>query len=42
MALLAPGGLFEFLVLPVWLIAKGFQPPPNPNEAKPAALVTAS
>jgi hypothetical protein len=42
MALLAPGGLFEFLVLPVWLIAKGFQPPSSPNEPKPAALVTAS
>jgi hypothetical protein len=25
--LLAPGGLFEFLFLPVWLIAKGFKLP---------------
>lgn len=27
MALLAPGGLFEFVVLPIWLIAKGFRRP---------------
>ncbi len=27
MALLAPGGLFEFVVLPIWLIAKGFRTP---------------
>jgi hypothetical protein len=27
LALLAPGGLYEFIVLPVWLIAKGFRPP---------------
>jgi hypothetical protein len=26
LALLAPGGLFEFVVLPIWLIAKGFRP----------------
>jgi hypothetical protein len=26
MVLLAPGGLFEFVVLPIWLIAKGFRP----------------
>lgn len=42
MALLAPGGLFEFVVLPVWLIAKGFQPLPSPTEAKPATLATTS
>jgi hypothetical protein len=24
MVLLAPGGLFEFVALPVWLFAKGF------------------
>ena len=27
MALLAPGGLFEVVVLPIWLIAKGFRTP---------------
>ncbi len=26
MVLLAPGGLFEFVVMPIWLIAKGFGP----------------
>lgn len=25
--LLAPGGLFEFVFMPIWLIAKGFAPP---------------
>jgi hypothetical protein len=25
--LLAPGGLYEFIILPIWLIAKGFRPP---------------
>ena len=27
LAMLAPGGLFEFLILPIWLIAKGFRSP---------------
>ena len=27
MVLLAPGGLFEFVFMPIWLIAKGFGPP---------------
>ena len=27
LALLAPGGLYEFVVLPIWLITKGFRPP---------------
>lgn len=27
LALLAPGGVFEFIVLPIWLIAKGFRTP---------------
>ena len=26
LVLVAPGGLFEFVVLPIWLIAKGFRP----------------
>jgi hypothetical protein len=29
--LLAPGGLFELLVLPMWLIAKGFRPISRPR-----------
>ena len=32
LAMLAPGGLFEFLILPVWLIAKGFRAPDVPTE----------
>lgn len=27
LALLAPGGLFEFVFMPIWLIAKGFRSP---------------
>jgi hypothetical protein len=27
LALLVPGGLYEFVILPIWLIAKGFRPP---------------
>lgn len=27
LAMLAPGGLFEFVILPIWLIAKGFRLP---------------
>lgn len=27
LAMLAPGGLYEFLVLPIWLFAKGFRMP---------------
>lgn len=26
LVLLAPGGLYEFVILPIWLIAKGFRP----------------
>lgn len=38
LAMLAPGGLYEFLVLPVWLIAKGFRTPvvKTPEPAAPA------
>ena len=42
LALLAPGGLFEFVVLPIWLITKGFKSPLTTNEFKPPALATAS
>jgi hypothetical protein len=27
LAMLAPGGLYEFLILPIWLIARGFRSP---------------
>jgi hypothetical protein len=27
LALLVPGGLYEFVILPIWLIEKGFRPP---------------
>lgn len=42
LALLVPGGLFEFVVLPIWLIAKGFKSPLTAEESKPPALATAS
>ncbi|MGB3830061.1 MAG: DUF4386 domain-containing protein [Ornithinimicrobium sp.] len=38
--LLAPGGLFEALALPIWLIAKGFNSPSSQRELKPHRLVT--
>jgi hypothetical protein len=31
--LLAPGGLFEFVFMPIWLIAKGFRPPSSVSDA---------
>ena len=31
LAMLAPGGLYEFAVLPIWLIAKGFRSPAVTN-----------
>ena len=34
LAMLAPGGVYEFVVLPLWLIAKGFRPP-HSTEAVP-------
>ena len=40
LVLLAPGGLFEFLFLPIWLIAKGFgstSTVKEPNSPDPAA-----
>ncbi|MEV0592944.1 DUF4386 domain-containing protein [Nonomuraea cavernae] len=38
MLLLAPGGLFEVLVLPIWLFAKGFT---LPQTSRPARVSTA-
>ncbi len=41
MLLLAPGGLFELVFLPIWLIAKGFRPLPSTTDLSSAAPVTA-
>ena len=41
MLALAPGFLYEFVVMPVWLIVKGFAPAPT-RSFPAAALVTAS
>lgn len=38
MVLLVPGFLFEFAVLPIWLIAKGFRSPSSPQELRSPAL----
>jgi hypothetical protein len=40
--LLAPGGLFEFVFLPIWLIAKGFKPPIAAREFHPPVLTPMS
>ena len=40
MVLLAPGFLFEFVILPIWLIAKGFRPTSSAREFKSPALAT--
>ena len=37
-ALLVPGGLFEALVLPIWLLTKGFQTPPRAHTAAAPTL----
>lgn len=42
LALLAPGGLFEFVFLPIWLIAKGFRSPLSGQEFRSPALATTS
>ena len=42
MVVLAPGFLFEFVVLPLWLIVKGFTTPSSVTEFKSPALATAS
>jgi hypothetical protein len=40
MLLLLPGGLFELVFLPTWLIAKGFRPLPSTADLSTSALVT--
>ena len=42
MVLLVPGGLFEFIFLPIWLIAKGFSSTPAAGRTRAAVLVPAS
>jgi len=42
LALLAPGGLYEFMILPIWLIAKGFRlPAARTAEVRQAQPLTA-
>ncbi len=41
MLLVVPGGLFELIFLPIWLIAKGFKPLPSTANLSSPALVTA-
>jgi hypothetical protein len=42
LAMQAPGGLFEFVILPIWLIAKGFRSPvARSAEALPVQPVSA-
>lgn len=40
LVLLAPGGLFEVLVFPIWLLAKGFTEPEPVTAPRSPALVT--
>ncbi|HEY5783429.1 MAG TPA: DUF4386 family protein, partial [Microlunatus sp.] len=40
MVMLAPGFLFEFVVFPIWLIAKGFAPSPAAKASPTPALAT--
>lgn len=42
MLALVPGFLYEFVVLPIWLIAKGFAPVAGTRTFRAAALATAS
>ena len=42
MVLLVPGGLFEFVFLPIWLIAKGFNSTAAAVPTRATGLVTAS
>ena len=40
--LLVPGGLFEFVLMPIWLIAKGFRPSASVMDVRSPASATAS
>jgi len=40
MLLVVPGGLFELVLLPIWLITKGFRPLPSTADLPSPALVT--
>ncbi len=42
LVLLVPGGLFEFMFLPIWLIAKGFRSPSSVKEFTSPALASTS
>jgi len=42
LAILTPGGLFEFVVMPIWLIAKGFRATSSAPEFRAPVLATAS
>ena len=42
MVILVPGFLFEFVVLPIWLIAKGFSSPATVKESMSPELMTTS
>jgi hypothetical protein len=42
LVLLIPGGLFEFVVLPIWLIAKGFRSTAAATPVRATGRVTAS
>jgi hypothetical protein len=41
MLLVAPGGLFELVFIPIWLIARGFRRLPSAADLASSALVTA-
>jgi hypothetical protein len=42
LVLLAPGGLFEAVVLPIWLLTRGFRSPVPAGTSEPSVLVGTS